>query len=140
MQNLQNKKDILKEITEKCQVPVGFSTHEVASIFRVSFTTVITWIKRGKMKSYRTLGGHRRILPSEVEKMSKMLSDINKNPTPKPTPKPTSKSTKNPAPKPTPKPTNKPIAKAKVKIVSTKKPISTPNKKVIVNKKPINKI
>ena len=133
---MQNKKDILKEITEKCQVPVGFSTHEVASIFRVSFTTVITWIKRGKMKSYRTLGGHRRILPSEVEKMSKMLSDINKNPTPKPTNKPIAK----PTPKPTPKPTNKPIAKAKVKIVSTKKPISTPNKKVIVNKKPINKI
>jgi len=39
---------------------------EVATAFRVDPKTVTRWAKAGKLRSIRTLGGHRRYLESEV--------------------------------------------------------------------------
>jgi excisionase family DNA binding protein len=39
---------------------------EVAAMFRVDPKTVTRWAKAGKLKSIRTLGGHRRYLEAEV--------------------------------------------------------------------------
>lgn len=38
-----------------------FSTHEAARICHVHHTTVINWVNQGKLPSYSTPGGHRRI-------------------------------------------------------------------------------
>lgn len=39
---------------------------EVAAAFRVDPKTVTRWAKSGKLRSIRTLGGHRRYLEAEV--------------------------------------------------------------------------
>ena len=39
---------------------------EVAALFRVSAKTVTMWSRKGKLRSIRTLGGHRRFLETEV--------------------------------------------------------------------------
>lgn len=39
---------------------------EVASLFHVDAKTVARWAEEGKLRSIRTLGGHRRYLASEV--------------------------------------------------------------------------
>jgi excisionase family DNA binding protein len=39
---------------------------EVAALFRVDPKTVTRWARAGKLKSLRTLGGHRRYRESEV--------------------------------------------------------------------------
>lgn len=43
-----------------------FTTGEVADLFRVEPKTVTRWAKAGKLRSTRTLGGHRRFYESEV--------------------------------------------------------------------------
>jgi excisionase family DNA binding protein len=42
---------------------------EVAAAFRVDPKTVTRWAKAGKLRSIRTLGGHRRYLEAEVREM-----------------------------------------------------------------------
>jgi excisionase family DNA binding protein len=44
---------------------------EVAIRFRVDPKTVSRWAKTGKLKSIRTLGGHRRYYEDEVEALIK---------------------------------------------------------------------
>ncbi|GHH67482.1 DNA-binding protein [Streptosporangium violaceochromogenes] len=39
---------------------------EVAAMFRVDVKTVTRWAKAGKLRSIRTLGGHRRYYEDEV--------------------------------------------------------------------------
>jgi excisionase family DNA binding protein len=43
-----------------------FTTGEVAALFRVEPKTVTRWAKAGKLRSTRTLGGHRRFFEQEV--------------------------------------------------------------------------
>lgn len=38
-----------------------FTTREVGNFIGVDLTTVINWVKMGKLKAYKTAGGHRRI-------------------------------------------------------------------------------
>ncbi|MGA1823561.1 MAG: response regulator [bacterium] len=45
-----------------------YTTHEAAKLLYVTPTTVIQWIKDGKIKVIRTIGGHRRIPIREIEK------------------------------------------------------------------------
>jgi excisionase family DNA binding protein len=45
---------------------------EVATAFRVDPKTVTRWAKAGKLRSIRTLGGHRRYLETQIREM---LSD-----------------------------------------------------------------
>ncbi|MGA1869292.1 MAG: helix-turn-helix domain-containing protein [bacterium] len=45
-----------------------YTTHEAAKLLYVTPTTVIQWIKDGKIKVIRTIGGHRRIPVKEIEK------------------------------------------------------------------------
>lgn len=40
---------------------------EVADLFRVNPKTVLRWANTGKIKSVRTLGGHRRYFESQVK-------------------------------------------------------------------------
>jgi excisionase family DNA binding protein len=40
---------------------------EVAGLFRVDAITVRRWAKTGKLRSIKTLGGHRRFYRAEVE-------------------------------------------------------------------------
>jgi excisionase family DNA binding protein len=42
---------------------------EVAAVFRVDPKTVTRWAMKGKLTTLRTLGGHRRSLASEVERL-----------------------------------------------------------------------
>ncbi|MBI4668942.1 MAG: helix-turn-helix domain-containing protein [Elusimicrobia bacterium] len=39
-----------------------FTTHDIARICAVTIPGVIRWIEEGKLKAYKTPGGHRRIL------------------------------------------------------------------------------
>jgi len=43
-----------------------FTTGEVAALFRVEPKTVTRWAKANKLRSTRTLGGHRRFFEAEV--------------------------------------------------------------------------
>lgn len=44
----------------------AYSTFEVARLCGVFHTTVLHWIRKGKLKAYATPGGHHRILRSEL--------------------------------------------------------------------------
>lgn len=44
---------------------------EVAKIFGVDTTTHRRWSNDGKIKYFRTMGGHRRYYADEVEKLAK---------------------------------------------------------------------
>ena len=47
---------------------------EVAAAFRVDPKTVTRWAKAGKLRSIRTLGGHRRYLEAEVRTMLSQIA------------------------------------------------------------------
>ncbi|MEV5010375.1 BldC family transcriptional regulator [Streptomyces sp. NPDC055692] len=42
------------------------TSEEVAALFNVNRDTVIRWAKSGRLRTIRTLGGHRRYRESEV--------------------------------------------------------------------------
>ena len=44
---------------------------EVAAILHVDANTLARWANLGQIKSVRTLGGHRRYLASEVERIAR---------------------------------------------------------------------
>ncbi len=44
-----------------------YSTHDVARLCDAHYTTVINWVKSGKLKAYITPGKHRRINKEELE-------------------------------------------------------------------------
>lgn len=47
---------------------------EVAALFRVDPKTVTRWAQMGKLRSVRTLGGHRRYLEREVRELLASLN------------------------------------------------------------------
>lgn len=49
---------------------------EVARIFRVQPRTITYWCEAGRIKSYKTPGGHRRIPMSEVMKYVRATNGI----------------------------------------------------------------
>ncbi|MFH1415632.1 MAG: helix-turn-helix domain-containing protein [Elusimicrobiota bacterium] len=51
-----------------------FTTREVGVYCGVDLTTVINWIKAGRLKAYKTAGGHRRIREAELKKFMKKYS------------------------------------------------------------------
>jgi excisionase family DNA binding protein len=48
------------------QLPDLMTPGEVAALFRVDPKTVTRWAQQGKIRSLRTLGGHRRYAAAEV--------------------------------------------------------------------------
>lgn len=44
----------------------SYTTHEVAGLCEVTIPGVIRWIKEGKLRAWRTPGGHRRIEPDDL--------------------------------------------------------------------------
>jgi excisionase family DNA binding protein len=53
---------------------------EVASLFRVDPKTVNRWAKAGRIRSIRTLGGHRRYRESEVRALMEGEQDGDQDP------------------------------------------------------------
>lgn len=50
-------------------VEQALTPREAGAIFHVERQTVIRWIKAGKLPSFRTLGGHHRVLASDVVRL-----------------------------------------------------------------------
>lgn len=48
------------------EVPDLLTPGEVAALFRVDRRTVMRWANQGKLKTMRTLGGHRRFFVDDV--------------------------------------------------------------------------
>lgn len=44
----------------------SFTTTEVGNMFGVDKTTVGKWVDTGKLKGFKTPGGHRRIFPEDL--------------------------------------------------------------------------
>ncbi len=49
------------------QMPVALPIGEVARLAGVTVATVRNWERAGKLKAFRTLGGHRRFRIEDVE-------------------------------------------------------------------------
>lgn len=49
------------------KVPDVFSTHSAAKFCRVTPMTIIRWIDEGRIRAYKTPGGHRRIMRADLE-------------------------------------------------------------------------
>ncbi len=49
------------------KVPDVFSTHSAARFCRVTPMTIIRWIEEGRIRAYKTPGGHRRIMRADLE-------------------------------------------------------------------------
>jgi excisionase family DNA binding protein len=49
------------------KIPDVFSTHSAAKFCRVTPMTIIRWIDEGRIKAYKTPGGHRRIMRADLE-------------------------------------------------------------------------
>ena len=45
---------------------IVFTTGDVANMLHVHQTTIIDWIDKGILKSYKTPGGHRRVAKEEL--------------------------------------------------------------------------
>lgn len=54
-------------MTEREKAKDYFTTTEAARLLAVAPDTVLKWVKAGKVKSYRTLGGHFRIPATELD-------------------------------------------------------------------------
>lgn len=56
-----------------------YTTHTAAKKLLVTPTTIIQWIKDGKIKTMKTLGQHRRIPAKEIDRIwEEMDKDFNK--------------------------------------------------------------
>ena len=53
------------------KVPDVFSTHSAARFCRVTPMTIIRWIEEGRIRAYKTPGGHRRIMRADLEDFSR---------------------------------------------------------------------
>ncbi|MBV69896.1 MAG: hypothetical protein CMH52_00980 [Myxococcales bacterium] len=49
------------------KIPDVFSTHSAAKYCRVTPMTIIRWIEEGRIKAYKTPGGHRRIMRGDLD-------------------------------------------------------------------------
>lgn len=49
------------------KIPDVFSTHSAARFCRVTPMTIIRWIEEGRIRAYKTPGGHRRIMRADLE-------------------------------------------------------------------------
>ena len=56
-----------------------YTTFQAASIIGVSPPTIIKWAYSGKIQSFRTLGGHRRIPHEEVERILRLQKKTTKD-------------------------------------------------------------
>ncbi|MCX7058013.1 MAG: helix-turn-helix domain-containing protein, partial [Proteobacteria bacterium] len=45
------------------------STREAADMLGVALRTVQLWVERGSLKAWKTVGGHRRVVRSSVQKL-----------------------------------------------------------------------
>lgn len=50
-------------------------TEDVATAFGVDPNTVRAWARKGKLRSRRTLGGHRRYVEADIKRMLRELDN-----------------------------------------------------------------
>jgi excisionase family DNA binding protein len=55
---------------------------QVAERLHVSVKTVSRWAKEGKLAHLRTLGGHRRYDPDQIDRLARELTEPVRHPTP----------------------------------------------------------
>lgn len=53
-----------------------WTTFEAAKKLLVTSATIIKWIREGRLKTIRTLGGHRRIPDAEVQRVYKEMRSM----------------------------------------------------------------
>ena len=53
---------------------VPLTTHDVSRFLHVDLTTVINWCEQGKLKAYKTPGGHRRVQPQNFMEFLKTFN------------------------------------------------------------------
>lgn len=57
----------MEDIQMAKSIPDVFSTHSAARVCRVTPMTIIRWIEEGRIKAYKTPGGHRRVMRADLE-------------------------------------------------------------------------
>jgi excisionase family DNA binding protein len=70
---MKKRIDFIEELKKKNNISKALSTKEMAALCCVSSTTIIKWIDKGKINCIRTIGGHRRIPISELDKILKEM-------------------------------------------------------------------
>jgi excisionase family DNA binding protein len=56
------------------QQAVVLSVNQASNYCQVSPQTIVNWINTGKLKAYKTAGGHRRIIKSDLDEFLKRHS------------------------------------------------------------------
>ena len=52
----------------------SFTTTEIANMLGLDKTTIGKWIDAGKLKGFKTSGGHRRVFPEELSVYFKSMN------------------------------------------------------------------
>lgn len=74
---MRTKRRLAKVIEEKSKNSIPeLTTNEMGKLLGVTSSTVIVWIKAGKIKCNRTLGGHRRIPITEYDKIEAIMKNF----------------------------------------------------------------
>ena len=67
---MSNRKTFMEINNRDLQV---YTTWKAAKELLVTPTTIIKWIREGRMKTIRTVGGHRRIPREEIKKVKDIM-------------------------------------------------------------------
>jgi len=75
---MRTKRKLDEMIEEKSKNSIlELTTCEMGKLLGLKSSTVIVWIKAGKIKCNRTLGGHRRIPITEYDKIEAIMKNSN---------------------------------------------------------------
>lgn len=62
-------RELPQDVKDRFGAEYLLTPQQVADLFAVDPKTVTRWAKRGKLKSIRTLGGHRRYRESDIRQV-----------------------------------------------------------------------
>ncbi|GAF98674.1 unnamed protein product, partial [marine sediment metagenome] len=72
IENIKKEKEEMKQ-KEQTEREKMVTTHEAAKLLYVTPPTVILWVKKGHIKCQKTIGKHRRIPMSEIERIQEYM-------------------------------------------------------------------
>lgn len=58
----------MRQLTSESEIPDLLKSGEVARLFRVDPRTVTRWANTGRIRYFRTMGGHRRFYRADIER------------------------------------------------------------------------
>lgn len=75
------KRKVMDSVIEKLEEDIKgkdedykfFTTHQICKLIGVTMPTIIRWIENGNLKSFKTVGGHRRVTKENL------ISFLNEN-------------------------------------------------------------